>query len=255
MGQCNGAFYRNFTWSSSADLRSYVAERMSSGANCTGPGEDEQIHDAYVNMTGWNPLPGECDVAANFPEGWDHASFQLNDLKEKILAGERCQGHMYLGQVYLEYLGRYPRGRANAGECNVFLYTDLIFTSTQQLKDNVLAVANYTTGQGIVFDQFGDATVGGVPYSADQIWIAVGPTLSVGNGNYATYVDGDGQDVPIEIIGQDSGSLQQTLPSGSELVLGDAKIIATDGANVIATGGLNLIGQAGGNLISDKGLG
>lgn len=253
-GQCSGTLYNHYGWYSYANLVDLIDARIAA-PTCS----DAQIQNAFADLTGWNPLPSECDGRRYVAQQWADGTA----LRKAVVGSLRCQDP-WIGGIYELDFGRSAHGRNLSGECNPILYGNGNWTgaSLQDQYQNLEDLMDATqTSLGAVNWAFvggsGDMTV-------EKPASAGGGTVRVDGGDirFAHLAGGQISTSSGSVIASGGGNV--IAPGGGNVIApglgeiavqGGAAVIASGGGNVIAAGGGNVIAAGGGNLISDKGLG
>jgi len=255
-GQCESTLYHNgaAAYNGYEAVKDAVRARAQSTKQCENP----WITEAYVRMTGWNPLPQRLGdgLNANVDEECDGERYgggivaNFEELKGYVYQSWRCE-NPWIGQVYAKYHGRKAYGVDTASECKPHLYGDVnngnlgIYPFTwQEMQKRVAGTRTTLTNAGWSFRQSGSGDMvspSGQITSADIVKIA-SPNGVIATGGLNVIASGGGN-----IIGHAGGTFKITTPHGS--------VIATGGGNVIATGGGNLAPKGGNNILSTYGGG
>lgn len=235
-GQCHSFLYNSGDFYNWEGLKRSISARRTSAVTCDST--DRDIAQAYRDLTGWNPLPHECepgrysDFAGN---PWD----SYGQLKTRIVDSLRCRDP-WINRIYTEYFGRAARGHGEAGECNIGLYGNGSWSSFGDLAQKMGVTKEALERHGLAFSgPMGDLSVPD----------AVGPDLAphqVLISNPAGVVT----DAAGNIIGDKSLGIVSTAGGLARINQNGTPVIAAGGGNVIANGSGNVISLGSGNVIS-----
>jgi hypothetical protein len=253
-GQCSGTLYGHYGWYSYDNLLDLIDARIDA-PTCS----HSQVDAAFTALTGWHPLPYECDPGRYVAGNW----VDTEALRKAVVGSFRCNDP-WIGAIYELDFGRSARGRNLSGECNPILYGNGSWTGSSlqnqyQNLENLMGATQSSLGSvnWSFVGSSGDMEVerpaseggGTVRVDAGDIRFANldGGQISTSSGN--VIASGGGNVIA-------SGGANVIAPGGGNIAVnGGAAIISAGGGSVIAAGGGNVIASGGANLISDKGLG
>ncbi len=244
-GQCHAYIYNHGDFEFSYDyLVGYAKSRMQSTETCPA---NPDIAYAYEDLTGWKPLPFECDPDRY--KGGDPSNY--TDLRNDIAYSFRCTDP-WIDQVYKIDFGRAAHGRGTTGECNPNLYGNGHWSSYNDLRTKMGVTVPALQSSDAEFHVNGSLTIakpgGSVSYPPASVLIKT-PSGAVSTAGGDVIANGGAN-----LLGEAGGNVI-SYGGGNVISYGGGNVIANGGANVIASGGGNVIASGGGNLISDKGMG
>lgn len=244
-GQCNPDLYRSVYTSYNGLLYDIIA-RAESTTDCGISTQANEIDQAFDELTGWNPKPGECDPSRYKAGNWSSYA----ELKRRVAASFRCDDP-WIGQVYVMELGRTARGRGRSGECNPSLYGNGSWSSYGDLASKMGVSKQKLEDAGWKFKIDGSVRVadgsGNFLRELEPNDIGVvnaAGIISTGGGNLIGHAGGN-------IISTGGGNI--SLGGGSLIGEGGLGLLSEQGAGLISENGLGIIATGGGNIIAAGG--
>ena len=205
-----------------------VAERAGSTAQC----DDSWITNAYLELTGWNPVVNsernDCDTSRYGGDSWSIGNYQ--ELKDRVFHSWLCKDP-WINQIYQYNHQRRAKGFGTAGECNPINYGNGSWSGYSDLQSKMGVTQTSLANAGIRYRSNGDiesTATGTLAAPASGVYLLSDQGLiSNGRGDTLTKQGGD-------FI---SKTKLADLGGNSQIVTGGvARIIAAGGGNIIAAG-------------------